>query len=749
MNMTKSNPIGLRILALSSMILLSLDTALAQQPVLEEIVVTAEKREQSLQDVSSAITAMSAGMLDAQQVSSPEDLNALVPGLTISKSEGFRKIVTIRGFGFESAQNDVANQSVSYHVDGVYIASDFSLHTDFIDVERIEVLRGPQGTLFGQNSTAGTINVVNKKPSFDGLSGKADLTLGSYNTRKIRSSINLPFSQTIATRISLVNYQHDGYTENVSLPGFELDQALNTTARIQVLWQPSDIFSAILAVQYFKRDGNGAAQRSITDPGTDVRKISHDYPDRLAFESEIYSAILEWNLSGFTIKSLTSFQDELLTSTRDNDRSAVPLSIVPVTRRAPKAFTQEINIVSDATAGGRIDWVVGGFLLASEQTIDFVEFIDSNKDGIIDETVNLDNPFSTELGFATNGTFPERDSFSVYGQATFSLTDALRILGGARYTKDKLTSRVCNFFCDDTFVEATFINTKKDDITGKIGLEWDLGSESLLYASYSQGFKPGGANLSFFEIVKPTFLAESVDAYEVGSKNRFLDSRLQLNLSAFFYAYKNYQFQTSDPQPFSGGVDNIPKSESQGLEVEYSALLGKNWRLDGHFTFLDTKITSDFDALDAVLAQNLQDAAGLGPFDRPQVTDVRRPAVQNIKGHSLPKAPKLSASAILSHFTDIDGRGALTTRLHYVYRSKFQYRVFANSALDTVPSYDLWNLSVLWQPNDANWTLEFIASNLGDKDIVNSRFTDNFGVNNTSEEFIAPRQFLVRAGITF
>ena len=148
-------------------LLLAMMTAQAQQTTIEEIVVTAEKREQRLQDVSAAVTALAARDLDTQMVASPEDLNALVPGLTISKSEGFRKIVTIRGLGLEAAQNDVANPSVSYHVDGVYIASDLSLNVDFIDVERVEVLRGPQGTLFGQNSTGGTINVVNRRPNID------------------------------------------------------------------------------------------------------------------------------------------------------------------------------------------------------------------------------------------------------------------------------------------------------------------------------------------------------------------------------------------------------------------------------------------------------------------------------------------------------------------------------------------------------------------------------------------------------
>ena len=164
----------------------------SQEARIEEIMVVAEKRDESLQDLSQAVTAISADELETKNINSFVDLSALAPGLTVAKNEGFKTVVSIRGVGNETNQNAIAAPSVAYHMDGIFIASPFSLQTDFIDVERIEVLRGPQGTLFGQNSTGGAINVISKAPSTSALEGKTDLTVGNYGLTKTRGSINLP-----------------------------------------------------------------------------------------------------------------------------------------------------------------------------------------------------------------------------------------------------------------------------------------------------------------------------------------------------------------------------------------------------------------------------------------------------------------------------------------------------------------------------------------------------------------------------
>ena len=158
---------------------------------IEEIIVTAEKRSESLQDVSKSFTALSSDELEAKNIIDFVGLSAITPGLTVAKNEGYKTVISIRGVGDETNQNAIAAPSVALHMDGIFVASKFSLRTDFIDIERVEVLRGPQGTLFGQNSTGGTINVISKMPSSDGFEGKADLTVGNYGLVKSRGSFNL------------------------------------------------------------------------------------------------------------------------------------------------------------------------------------------------------------------------------------------------------------------------------------------------------------------------------------------------------------------------------------------------------------------------------------------------------------------------------------------------------------------------------------------------------------------------------
>ena len=299
--------------------------------VFEEVLVTAEKRSESLQDLSQAITVLDGDDLDTQQISSFVDLSAIAPGVNIAKNEGFKTVITIRGVGNEANQNAIANPSVSYHLDGIYVASPFGLQTDFLDLERIEVLRGPQGTLFGQNSTGGAINVITQAPSLEDSFGKADLTLGDYGLVKARAAYNLPLSDTLAVRASVISNTRDGFTDNLTL-GQDLDDANSTSARVRVLYAPRDNFRANFTAQIFDEDRNGAAQKGLLDPTPNARELRQDSRADYELTSELYSMVLEWDLEAFSIKSLTSYQNDDVLINRDNDRNdlAVLLSLIHI-----------------------------------------------------------------------------------------------------------------------------------------------------------------------------------------------------------------------------------------------------------------------------------------------------------------------------------------------------------------------------------------------------------------------------------
>jgi iron complex outermembrane receptor protein len=275
------------------------DLANAEERAIEQIIVTAEKRNESLQDLSQAVTALTAKDLDNKYISSFVDLSAIAPGVTVAKNEGFKTIISIRGVGNEANQNATANPSVSYHMDGIYIASPYALQTDFIDIERIEILRGPQGTLFGQNSTGGAINVISTKPDFEGFAGKADISLGTDNFRKVRGTINVPISENLAMRTSFSRVKQDGYTENVykgpsvtdpsqTFVGKDMDNIDNLSVRTDWLWNASDTLDVRFLAQFFTGESNGAGIKGIDDPTPGARKLSQDTDSSYDLDSQVF-----------------------------------------------------------------------------------------------------------------------------------------------------------------------------------------------------------------------------------------------------------------------------------------------------------------------------------------------------------------------------------------------------------------------------------------------------------------------------
>jgi len=731
-------------------------------PVFEEVLVTAEKRTESLQNLSQAVTALSAEDVENRQLSSFVDLSAIAPGVNVAKNEGFKTVITIRGIGNEANQNAIANPSVSYHLDGVYVASPFALQTDFLDLERIEVLRGPQGTLFGQNSTGGGINVITKAPTFDEIYGSADLTLGEYSQVKARAAVNLPLSDSLAARVSVMSNKHDGFSDNVA-NGQDLDDADSISARAKVLYQPSDTFSATLTAQVFDEEVNGQAQKGIYDPTPGARNLAQDSLSSYELESQLYSLTLEWDLGAVTLKSLTSYQNDDIAIQRDNDRhdyrTLPPFFLLqsyfdPETNEQ-KTTTQEFNLISNEPAFGRLDWVAGIFYLDTEVDISILERLDFGFDGVFDPfTLDDIYAYGGDVGFISDSK-PERESISLYGQGTWSLTDRSRLIGGLRYTEDEVYSAVTNFYGREG---TEILEIESEKVTGRLALEVDLGDATMLYASYTRGFKPGGSNLTFGReavvspiVVLPVFEEETIDAYELGLKTDLADGRVRLNGAAFFYTYDNLQYQATDPEVFQGGVGNIPESEIMGAELELGAFLSDSLIFDARLAWLDTEITASHLALDNVASEaatNALLAQGLNLFS-PEVERARAAQIADVQGNELAKTPGFTANLALTYSHALAAWGDIEGTLSYTHRGDFRHRIFNNPLTDEVDGYDTVDLLVRLLPSDANWRLELIGKNLTDEDGINARFTDVFGVGATGDQFIPPRQLMVRVGLDF
>ena len=752
----KNHPLKAAIFLATSIFALS-SFAQNSEPMFEEIIVTAEKRSESLQDLSQAVTVLSGIDLDNRQIATFVDLSAIAPGVNIAKNEGFKTVITIRGVGYETNQNAIATPSVSYHLDGIYVASPYSLQTDFLDLERIEVLRGPQGTLFGQNSTGGAINVITRAPTTDETYGSADLTMGNYGLLKTRAVINKPLSENLAMRASLISNSRDGFTENLT-NGQDLDDADSVSARVRLSYEPSDIFRANFMAQVFNEDRNGSAQKGIIDPTPDPRQLRQNSPTEHKLNAQLYSAVLEWDRESFSIKSLTSYQVDDILVRRDNDRNDLdylpPFALLPSEydpeTNKQTTITQEINLVSSEPIFGKLDWVAGLFYLNTEIEISILERLDFGFDGVFDPFTTSDvYGYSGDFGFITNST-PERDSTSFYGQGTWNHSDSLRTVFGLRHTKDEVYSAVTNFYGRSG---TDILETDGNKVTGRFVVEKDIDDDTMLYGSFTRGYKPGGSNLTYGRedvvaqiVVLPTFQEEIVDAFEVGLKTDLADGRVRLNTAAFLYNYEGLQYQATDPEVFEGGVGNIPDSEIYGAELELSTFLSDSVILDLRMSWLDTEITANHLALDNVeseAATNALLAQGIGLFSN-DVQIARAGRIQNVKGNELAKTPSFTGNVALNWSNDHNW-GELKGTLQYTYRGGFKHRIFNNSQTDLVPNYDVLDIMLGFYPASAeNQHFEIIGKNLFDQDGINARFTDVFGVGATGDELIAPRQIMLR-----
>lgn len=777
--------------------------SIASQAFLEEVIVSAEKRLESVQDVSQAVTAITSSEIETKNINSMVDLSAIVPGVTVAKNEGYKTIISIRGIGNETNQNAIAAPSVAFHLDGVFIASPFSLLTDFVDIDRIEVIRGPQGTLFGQNSTAGAINVVTKAPSLDEESSSLSMSLGNYNMKKISSTFNVPISESVATSFSFAGHKRDGYSFNTILEQ-ELDDANDFSFRNDWFFQLSDTSSLRIFGQYYDLDRNGSAMKGIDDTTVDPRKLAQDAPSEQTLTSSVYAAIYENELDFADLKILASTQRDDISVRRDNDRHdfGIAATSIPGVASYPYAeyrfetslvetTTFEINLVSnEPLMDGRLDWTFGAFYMEHEIQNKIREYI--SRDDDIPEYVcsepfaNTSVPgtaatnsiggdgtatcfvvggavatFLAELGFVTDA-FPSRESLSVYGQTTYSFSDDLRLVSGLRYTEDSFATRVGNFFAFETNGFVSTLDETAEEVTGKITMEYDIRDDAMYYISATRGFKPGGSNLTFGFATQaelnaafrgpnaftPSILVAPLvlPAFEPET----VDS-LEFGLKADFYDGR----ARANLAVFDYSYDNLQIQATDPdvfrggvVNIPESEVSGVELEFTG--------ILTDSLTLDANLAFLDTEITGsflyLDNINAEQYgfgqEDLRLAAATDIRGNELAKSPEYTADISLTHVADFPSGSTMTSTLQYIYRGEFFQRVANETAQDFVPAYEIINLTFAVDFSDS-MGLDFVFANLTDEDGVNSTMTDVFGTAGTGVELIPPRQFFTRFSVDF
>ena len=726
---------------------------------LETVIVTAERRGTDVQRTPDAVTSISSTTLDQSFTTSVAGLNAVVPSLEVTKTSGFENLVTVRGVGSGTPENGLTTvPGVSQFIDGVYIANTISLDQTLFDVQSVEVLRGPQGALYGQSSIGGAINIITRQPRLGVYDASGDASFGTYNLSRVRAEVNLPLSETLALRLSGQKYDHDGFTDNLAIPGFKLDDAHDASLKGALLWKPTDTFSATLSAEFYRSDQHGDAQKNIVDTATDPRKLSQDYPSHFKLESQLEHLNLQWDLPNFSIRSVSAYQGLDHIQQEDSDRSTFAqlgfYDAVAAWNTHVHNYTQELDFLSPQ--GSKFEWIVGLFGLYQTSKQYVVEFGGSTPPtpALLTIPPGITNNPPPNLNYG-NVSHVLRRSYSIFGQATYHVSDVFRVTAGVRYNNDDFKDNSYNF---SAFSTNTVIHSLKDNVpTWRAEADYDLTPDNMIYASYARGYKPGGVNGSFGQVViPPTFKAEKNDAFELGSKNSFFDRSLRLNIAAFYYQHKDFQYIETDPVPFDAGITNIPKIRDYGVEFEAQYVgLGDHLRLGGSLALEKGEIQGKTLVLDSTVVNAIENNPSFsspcafgGAFYNPACWAAVIASARDVSGKEPPAMPQVSGSVNASYRWDLP-TGALTARAQYTYRGSEWARIFNEPTLDKVKSYGVADLYVEYAPTGGHWRISLTGTNLFDKAGVNSRYTDPYGTGQTSQQYIPPRQVIGTIAFAF
>lgn len=640
--------------------------------MLGEIIVTATRREERLQNVPIAVTAMAGQQLEAAGIHNAQQLSQVIPNLRYSQqSIEFTPIIRGAANTAASAGDD---SNVPTYVDGAFVAAMSQTAQDLLEVERIEVLRGPQGTLFGRNATGGLINIVTKKPSHD-FGGNVVGRVGNYGAAGISGYVTGGLTDQLAVGVSGSYYDDSGYVKDL-VRGGRANPRTAYGARLKLLFEPSDGVSFTLAANYthwkdasqgvFQPvDGNTVSRNPDRGGNPDILvatkpwTIASNYSPLFKGGSKDINFQSNIDLGGVTLSTISSAARYTYDFLADNDASPAQLSS-NFSDRHQSAYTQEIKLASNGT--GRFTWIAGvfGYLTKASSTI--------------------------QVGLTPTGPFllnvhpvVKVRSGAIFGEGTYALTDTLKFTAGFRYTEEKRT-----FSQTSVGVKLFEVSTSNGSFTPRVILQYIMSDNANVYASYSRGFKSATFNAFGFSPrpVKP----ETLDSWELGLKSN--PSRwLQFNLSTFYYRYKDQQVSSRDPTLGSLVLGNAGASRIFGGELEIVAKVTRELTINASLAYQNGKYTK-FGPANTFLP--LTDAAGniLGGNEL-QLIDPT--------GSQPFRAPRTSGNLMVQYARDF-GFGEIGGSANASYSSKI-YWDFANTS--SSPEYALLNGELFWKPRES------------------------------------------------
>ena len=763
---------------------------------LNAVQVSATKRETPLEKTPVAISAISADTLDKNRVMNVQDITSMVPGFEAT-SEGDHGVITLtlRGIGNDSAKTEYADPEVATFVDGVYAPRAEAAASLLLDIDRVDVMRGPQGTLWGRNSTVGAVNFVSAKPDIDGgFYGNAELSVGNYDAIGTRAAINLPISNTFAMRVAVAQEQHDGYVKyqnpNGQIPSVAqqeanyiasggsaatfrpIDTGLYVTrgdkynaqdqsaARLSAQWKPSESFTWNLSDEYFRDRGTpGMNLMQDPRPGQKFWSALIDVAPYLDRTSNSIRSDMEWDINdAVSLSYIAGYSRYSGKSDFDQDDGAVlPTSfssggIYQDDRTNYSNYRNSSHELDLKSRGEQtVDWILGLYYAQENNNIRF----------------DIPQMNGTELGSVNwQGSFiqPKETvkSEAIFGQFTWHITDALRFTGGARYSKDKKENvgginwgwaydpsvPQLPIATDQTPSPATGWAVSQDNsgkydkkhVTWLARLDSDLGRNGLIYASVSTGYKSGG-----LQDGGTPYKAETLTNYEIGTKFTFLDGRIGWNSAVYYERFKDFQLSAPITYPDGNhglGFSNVSGTTKVfGIESELNARLTDDDRLQVVFSSIPKK------KLGKLLYAGSNDYAGL-PACAP-ASNISN--CVDITGNKLAHAPDLDLTAVYEHDFHLPNGGRLTPRLSVHHESMSWLSPLNLGQGDQQKAYTRSDFTLRYhEPQDRWWVGMYVQNLTNDKVRTNaSRFVGNDGSLVYVSQYLPPRTYGVNVGVWF